>query len=377
MIDKIVLFPYYLTLKIRHAMYDHGFIKKRHHVDVPTVCLGNVTVGGTGKTPHTELILRTLLESEVWGAKSLAVLSRGYKRSSKGFQQVPVDGSAKVYGDEPLQIKKKFPVVTVAVDKDRIEGCNFLSHPETLHSSKKGRKCIDKDVQKADLVLLDDAFQYRRLQADVNIVLVDYNRPTFKDMLLPMGSLRDLPERIQKADIIIVSKCPHYLSDWEKSSFVDALGLKNYSAEKCTAENKKHVTQGVFFTTIDYQQPLPVFPTADPRYVYSKKLILFSGIADDTTLRCFLSDKYRIIKRFSFPDHHTYSKGDVKSIASFSKVNSIAAVATTEKDAQRVLDCTNVPNHLQERLFYVPIQVGFLSDEDKEMFRTMLISLIP
>lgn len=377
MIDKILLFPYYLALKLRHAMYDHGFIKKTRRVDVPTLCLGNVTVGGTGKTPHTELILRTLLESDEWGARSLSVLSRGYKRKSRGFQQVTLDGQARVFGDEPVQIKRKFPVVTVAVDKDRIEACSFLSHPESLLNSKKGRKCIDKDIRKADLVVLDDAFQYRKLQPDVSMVLVDYNRPIFKDSLMPFGKLRDLPERIRRADVIIVSKCPLYMSDWEKSSFASALGLKNYSAGECSAENECRRKQSIFFTTIGYLQPKPVFPEADPRYVYSKKLILFSGIADDSTLRRFLSDKYKIIKRFCFPDHHGYSRADILGIASCLKQNSIAAVATTEKDAQRIRDCKNVPRVLRERLFYVPIEVGFLSEEDKSCFKSTLISLLP
>ena len=118
-------------------------------------------MGGTGKTPHTEMLIRTLLNDENWGRKNLAVLSRGYKRKTKGFQQVTADGSALAYGDEPLQIKKKFPGITVAVDKSRIEGCDFLIHPEKLQTSKKARKCIDKNLQAADLIILDDAYQHR------------------------------------------------------------------------------------------------------------------------------------------------------------------------------------------------------------------------
>ena len=132
MIDKILLFPYWITLKIRHFMFNHG-LRKVRRADVPTICVGNVTVGGTGKTPHTEMLLRTLLQDPSWGQKNIAVLSRGYKRKSKGFQQVTVDGTAAEYGDEPLQIKTKFPEVTVAVDKSRIQGCDFLCHPEKLH----------------------------------------------------------------------------------------------------------------------------------------------------------------------------------------------------------------------------------------------------
>ena len=115
MIDKILLFPYWAALKIRHFMFDHG-LRKVRSADVPTICVGNVTVGGTGKTPHTEMLLRTLLQDSVWADKNIAVLSRGYKRKTRGFQQVTAEGTAREYGDEPMQIKKKFPFITVAVD---------------------------------------------------------------------------------------------------------------------------------------------------------------------------------------------------------------------------------------------------------------------
>ncbi|MBR2127698.1 MAG: tetraacyldisaccharide 4'-kinase, partial [Bacteroidales bacterium] len=152
MIDKILLFPYWLTLKVRHFMYDHG-MRKVHVPDVPTICVGNITVGGTGKTPHTEMLIRTLAHDVDRGAKNIAVLSRGYKRKTRGFQQVVADGTAKEYGDEPLQIKRKFPFITVAVDKSRREGCDFLADPEKVMTSKKARKCRHKEFPKADLVI--------------------------------------------------------------------------------------------------------------------------------------------------------------------------------------------------------------------------------
>ena len=204
MIDKILLFPYWLTLKIRHLLFDNGY-RKVYTPEVPSICIGNITVGGTGKTPHTEMIVRTLLEDELWQDKNIAVLSRGYKRRSKGFQQVVADGRAIDYGDEPLQIKKKFPSVTVTVDKSRKQGCMFLTNPESVKTSKKGKRCIHKDFPKADLILLDDAYQHRQVKAGASIVLVDYSRPIFKDHLMPLGRLRDLRERIAAADIIIVS----------------------------------------------------------------------------------------------------------------------------------------------------------------------------
>lgn len=357
MIDKILLFPYWLTLKIRHFMYDHG-MKKVHTADVPTICVGNVTVGGTGKTPHTEMIIRTLTQDVDWGARNIAVLSRGYKRKTKGFQQVVADGTAKEYGDEPLQIKRKFPFITVAVDKSRKEGCDFLCHPEKLQTSKKARKCRHKDFPKADLIILDDAFQHRSLKPTVSILLVDYNRPVFKDHLMPLGKLRDLPERIQAADIIIVSKCPTYLDAWERSKWTEALGIRK--------------NQHIFFTTIGYDNSQAVFPEGDPRYIYTQRLILFSGIANDTPLRNYLSSNYKIVRHFDFPDHHKFSRADIGTISSAANAFPTSVVMTTEKDCQRIRDCKNIPDNLKQRMFYAPIKVNFFSDQEQETFASTL-----
>ena len=343
-------------------MYDHG-LKKVHTTDVPTICVGNVTVGGTGKTPHTEMLLRTLLQGVDWGAKNISVLSRGYKRKTKGFQQVVAEGTAKEFGDEPLQIKRKFPFITVAVDKSRKEGCDFLCNPDLVHTSKKARKCIHKDFPKADLIILDDAFQHRALKPTVSIVLVDYNRPTFKDHLMPLGKLRDLPERIKAADIIIVSKCPTYLDAWEKSKWTEALGIRN--------------DQHIFFTSIGYDHSQAVFPEeGDPRYLYTQRLILFSGIANDKPLRNYLSGDYKIVRHFDFPDHHKFTKADISSINSAARAFPTSVVMTTEKDCQRIRDCKTIPDNLKQRMFYAPIKVNFFSDEEQEAFASTLNSYL-
>ena len=373
MIDKILLSPYYLVLKIRHAMYNKGFIFKSHEAEVPTICIGNITAGGTGKTPHTEMLLRTLQQSDDWGFRNIAVLSRGYKRKSKRFQQVSRDGTASFYGDEPLQIKKKFPAITVAVDKNRVEGCRFLCHPDQLETSKKARKCINKEMSPSELIVLDDAFQYRKLKASYNIVLVDYNRPLNKDMLIPLGHLRDLPSRLRMADAVIITKCPHYMEDSDRAEFLEKMGYHDFDPALCEAVNKKGGKQKVFFTCINYQPLVQIYEEGDTRYIYSKKLILFSGIAKDTPLRQFLSDKYKIVKRFKFADHHTYSGSDVRTIEASTKVNPTAVVATTEKDAQRLVDCKKVTPRLKERLFQIPIETAFLSEIEEAVFTSSLI----
>lgn len=370
MIDKILLFPYWLILKFRHFMYDCG-LKKVHRTEVPSICIGNITVGGTGKTPHTEMLIRTLLEEEKWRDKNIAVLSRGYKRSTKGFQQVPADGMAKEYGDEPLQIKKKFPSITVAVDRSRAEGCRFLADPQKLYTSKKAKRCINKDMPKADLIILDDAFQHRAIKADATIVLVDYNRPIFNDHLMPLGRLRDLPERISKADIIIVSKCPPSLNAWQKGKWAEALGLSGYDPGKCSGLRKGKI-QHLFFTTIAYDTPGPIYPEGDARYLYAKRLVLFSGIANDLPLKHYLSSNYTIVRHFNFPDHHRFTRSDIRTIADAAEEYPTSVVMTTEKDCQRVRDCGRIPGNLKMRLFYTPIKTEFLPEEEKRLFISAL-----
>ena len=367
MIDKILLFPYWLTLKLRHFFYDSG-LKKVSKADVPTICIGNITVGGTGKTPHTEMLLRTLLQDEEWGGKNIAVLSRGYKRKTKGFQQVTSDGSAIAYGDEPLQIKKKFPAVTVAVDSSRVEGCDFLVYPEKLETSKKGRKCIDENLAASDLIILDDAFQHRALKPTLSIVLVDYNRPVFNDHLLPFGKLRDLPGRIAAADIVIVSKCPNEVNAWDKCTWAENLGIRNFDASSCSGTRRNGKKQHLFFSTITYDTAEAIFPEGNPRYIYTNRLILFSGIANDAPLLSYLSSDYKIVRHFRFPDHHKFSKGDMNTIASAAREFPTAVIMTTEKDCQRVRDCHKIKEELKQRMFYSPIKTVFLTENEQENF---------
>lgn len=357
MLDRIVLFPYYFALRFRNEYYRNRGQKS----EVPTICLGNITVGGTGKTPHTEMILDILQQSDEWGGRNIAVLSRGYKRKSKGFQMVGYNGPASEYGDEPLQIKRKFPAVSVAVDRNRVEGCDLLVHPEKVQSGKYKDKVHFPDFPAADIIVLDDAFQYRKLRPDVNIVLVDYSRPIDEDRLLPLGNLRDLRERISEADIVIVSKCPRAMDPEEKKSWADRLGV---------AEEK------MFFTYIKYSGIIPMYDSADRHYVYSKKAIMFTGIARDTAMQNYLSGIYKILQKFSFGDHHKYSKGDFHSMLAVVKKYPAAALITTEKDAMRAYDFQGVPEMLKERMFYLPIQVDFLEYGDRERFTSRLLKSI-
>ena len=373
MIDKILLFPYYLWLQARNARYAKG--RHSRSAEVPTICVGNVTAGGTGKTPHVEMILRMLLESDEWGARNIAVLSRGYKRSSRGFQQVSRESNSRLAGDEPLQIKRKFPSVTVAVDKDRIEGCDLLCHPEKMADRKVARSCRNREWNPADLIVLDDAFQYRKLKASLNIVLVDYNRPPHKDKLLPLGRLRDLPSRLEEADILIITKCPYQLEDAEKGEFLHEMGFNSFDPAHCDAVGPRGRHLMVLFSCTRYLSVSPMYAASDPRYIYSKRVIVFSAIANDTPLRYYLSDTYKIAARFAFPDHHRFTDGAFRKILREVDSCPTAAVLTTEKDAQRVLDIHTIPERLRDRMFYIPIESAFLSEQETALVQARLRAL--
>lgn len=360
MIDKYLLFPYWAILKLRDRLYRTGR-KKSVPAEVPTICVGNIAVGGTGKTPHTEMIIRMLMETEEWGGRHIAVLSRGYKRESKGFQQVTEGGSASMYGDEPLQIKKHFPSVTVAVCEDRILGCRFLCHPEELQTKRDGRKCWDKNFPPADIIILDDAFQYRKLSPSLSIVLVEYSRPLGKDHLLPVGHLRDLPERIKDADVVIATKCQPEIDAGEKEAWEKSLG---YALDKSR--------QTLLFSTVHYDELQPVCKDSDAHYRYAKKAVLFTGIANDRRLRLHLSDSYKIVRHYRFGDHHKFTWSDCHRLLQTAKKFPTAAFITTEKDVQRVLDFAGFPSEVKRRLLAAPVRVGFTSEEESLTFRNML-----
>ena len=375
MIDNVLLFPYYLTLKIRHFLYDRG-IRKSTGADVPAVCIGNITVGGTGKTPHTEMVVRTLLSLPGFEGKHIAVLSRGYKRKSKGFQQVMTDSTADFAGDEPLQIKCKFPSVTVAVDVKRVEGCDFLCHPEKLAASKKGRKCLDRDFPAADIIVLDDAFQHRALKPDLSVLLIDFHRPVADDHLMPLGRLRDLKERTSAADVIIITKCPSFMDENEKDQWLDSLGIRDFDYRTRQGRNSRSgKTQTVLFSTIRYGDAMPVFEDADPRYVYAKRAVLFSGIANDMPLRSYLAGRYSIAGHLQFGDHHRFTTGDLRSIGAEAGKEPTAMLATTEKDSQRLKGMKKVPEALKKRMFQIPIEAVFLTEEEKSVFQDIIANL--
>ncbi|MEN6617974.1 MAG: tetraacyldisaccharide 4'-kinase, partial [Rikenellaceae bacterium] len=284
-VNKLLLFPLYYTLKFRHFLFDKGIFESKKF-DIPIISIGNISMGGTGKTPHTEFLIKELLPKY-----KVAVLSRGYGRKTRGFRLVEVNDKVSEVGDEPLQMKKKFADVIVAVCEKRVKGV------ETL--------LVLPPEQRPTVILLDDAFQHRWISPKTNIVLVDYSMPLDKEFLFPIGRLRDLPEQIQRADIIIVTKCPDEISPEDRFEWGKNLRLSS--------------KQKLLFSNISYGEPDSIFEGADRRYIYSKFAILITAIANPLPLIYHLLSNYRIIGRLEFRDHHNFTSSEVSKINRLAK----------------------------------------------------------
>lgn len=334
-IGNIFAFPYALGLWARNKAYDKGWLKSVKFDHVSIISIGNIAVGGTGKTPHVEMFIRHLLEN----AYRVAVISRGYGRKNPGTSRfVETNSRVEDVGDEPLQIKRKFPQIKVIVDKDRVRAVNMLL------SLPFG------DVP--EVILLDDGMQYRRLATTRQITLINYNRPIFKDCLMPLGRLRDLPSQLKRADTVIITKCPPYMTSEEK--------------EELKSLNRIAPEQKVYFTTVQYFDPVAVFEQGNNRYMYSHEAILFTGIANSDQLRHHVSARYPRNFHIEFGDHHVFTDKDIKQIEKFADKHPQAIVLTTEKDSQRIRRNPLVSERLRERMFYIPIEVELVEDENPE-----------
>ena len=331
--SKIVLFPYWLTLKLRHRLYDKGKCKS-YAFEVPVIGVGNVAVGGTGKTPMAEYLVDALSNG-----RRVAVLSMGYKRRSRGFRIVECDSTAEAAGDEPLQVKRKFPQITVAVDRNRKRGIETLL---TLPNPP-------------ELIILDDAFQRREIRPQKSLLLIDSERPAAGDELLPLGRLRDLPEQISRADAVVFTKCPEWLDESDR--------------ERLRTENRIAPGQRVFFTRMDYGEPRAVFEgIGNNRYIYAKEAILITGIAHPKSLISSLMGRYWQVYTETFPDHHYFTRADIRSLWRAACNYPLSVLMTTEKDAQRLLHNRYIPDAMKERLFYVPVRTAFLTAAEEQSF---------
>ncbi len=330
--------PFYWVTRIRNYAFDRGHLKESIF-NLPIICVGNITVGGTGKTPHTEYLVRLLKEH-----KKVAVLSRGYGRKTKGYLRADANSSMEEIGDEPFQIKRKFQEITVAVDEKRVEGIDRLLAEET-----------------PNVIILDDAYQHRYVKAGMNILLIDYSHPIWNDCLLPFGRLREDARGSLRADIAIITKCPNEISKEQQNLYKKML------------ETKKGVP--IFFSTMKYGDIYSLFPQychymAD--ITKGAKVLLLTGIAKPDPLKMELSRRGADVILMQYADHHNFSKQELENISmTFEKMKGTKCIITTEKDASRLIGRNDIPQNIMENIFVLPIEVTFLNDEQK-MFNQII-----
>ena len=327
----LLLFPfsvlYDVATRFRNHLYNVGY-KRSFEFETNVIAVGNLSVGGTGKSPMIEYLIR-LLHNKY----QVATLSRGYGRKTRGFILAGDTDNANTIGDEPFQFYRKFKDnIKVAVGEERALAIPFLL-------------VEDEGVE---VILLDDAYQHRSVKPGLNILLTDYNRPFYEDMILPAGRLRESRKGAGRADVIVVTKCPMDLSDVEMDRIKVRLKDTNEMAS-------------VFFAGIRYSEPLPVSGNGK----MGEELYLFTGVANPGNLRQYLSDNYRLVGEKVFADHHRYSEKDIQDIlksAGEVSTGDEVSLVTTEKDMVKLLS-KELNNLLQgHSVFYIPIETCFLKD---------------
>lgn len=328
---RYLLLPFSLiyatVIFVRNFFYDAGIFSSTSF-DFPVIVVGNLRVGGTGKTPMVEYLVRRLNDR-----RKLAVLSRGYGRKTRNFILADTDSSAKTIGDEPRQIKQKFPDISVAVDRDRVSGI----------------KQLRASMPDLDAVLLDDAFQHRKVRAGLNIMLTAYNRFYCDDFILPVGRLRETASSAKRAHIIVVTKCPVVMGKTEQRALTERISPKEH--------------QHVCYAYEHYGKLKSVFGQEqfDQKSLRGKRIVLVTGIANADRLKEFLERYNEVVEHLDYGDHHWYKETDIDNIISAAEKHSSSdtLVITTEKDVQRFVAFSSNQAFHSIPIFYIPIEICF------------------
>ena len=352
-LSKIILLPcskiYGVVTFMRNKFFDWGILKQ-HEFDVSIVVVGNLTVGGTGKTPHVEHIVDAMRHSH-----HVAVLSRGYKRKTKGFVLANPRSTPRDIGDEAYQIYHKFAgQVVIAVCEDRVKGINELLK-------------IDPMI---NLIVLDDAFQHRYVKPTVAILITEYGRPVYSDKLLPYGRLRESVRGMGRADIVITAKCPD--------------GIKQIDYRLVSKHLDLYPYQKLFFSRFAYQNLVPLFPDAVRTVPFldwmgqNDTILAVAGIGNPRPFIRYLKSFLPRVKVNVFPDHHYYKRKDIELIKN--RYNSMKGenriIITTEKDAVRLVCNPYFPHELKAVTFYLPVEVEFLNYSSNDDFATTLREML-
>lgn len=313
---------YAIVTELRNLLFRLNVLKSEQF-EVPVISIGNLNVGGTGKTPHVIYIANLLQENNL----KFAILSRGYGRKSNGFKWVEANSIAENVGDEPLEFKIQFPNSVVAVCEKRVIGVHKIL-----------------TEQKVDVILLDDAFQHQYIKPSLNILLTAFDKPYFNDFILPIGNLRELRKNNNRADIVIATKCPENLNKDKQLNFA------------------KHIdNQNIYFSSINYSKLNHIF-NQNPitlKELDEKRIVLITGIANPTPLLDFLNQRGKVIKHIKFNDHHNYSKADINDILTQKNYD---LIITTNKDAVK-LDKWNEIKTLP--LYSIQISAKIIEQSDR------------
>ena len=337
---------YSIIISIRNFCFEHKILKSKEF-DMPIISIGNISVGGTGKTPHTEYLLQMLKDDF-----SVAVLSRGYKRKSKGFRIVETSDTYLDAGDEPLQIKLKFPDAIVAVSNNRVVGIDKLRE-------------MYPDL---NLIILDDAFQHRKVTPGLSILLNNYNHPISEDYMLPLGMLREPRSSSLRSHIIIYSKCPHDIKPIERRILSKEIDMMPF--------------QYLYFSALKYLSLKPVFNKNIPEMEISELLefnvLVLSGIARSGNFTEYLESKTKTLKHLKYPDHYNFKKQDILKIQKiFSTIEEKKIIIVTEKDAVRLKNNEIFSDENRNKIYYIPIEIDLLgSDEENKQFKNQILSYV-
>lgn len=336
-VKKLLLLPlsllYILVVRVRHWLFDRSIIKSERFA-TPIVCVGNITVGGTGKSPMSEYLLSSLSPHH-----SVALLSRGYGRRTRGYREVNAMDSYAEVGDEPLQIKRKYPTAVVVVCEKRVEGARRIveSHPDV------------------ELIIMDDGFQHRHITPHLNIIMVDARRPISADYPLPLGSLRDTPRALRRTDIFVVTKCPETISQEQMARF---------RRELVTRPN-----QEILFSKIVNLSPLATYPEIAPQFDHTAPVIALSGIGNPAPFVEWIAGRYLIAQEMTFSDHHSYTTSDMERLTHALAEDSELCIITTEKDSVKFLANKNIPHIIKERLYYTPLRMEFIAGDPAQIIK--------
>lgn len=331
---KIILFPfsllYGLGVSIRNGLYSVKLLKAVKF-SVPIISIGNITIGGTGKTPHVEYLIR-LLQPYI----NVATMSRGYGRKTTGFRMVTRNSTVREVGDEPLQFKLKYPNIPVSVAENRALGI-----PQLLGQ-----------YPQVNAVILDDGFQHLSVKPHMNILLTTFKKPYYKDFLMPSGRLREWSSGAMRATAVIVTKCPSDITDEEREVITRELELKE--------------SQALFFSTLDYGLPYSFFnPQERVSLDTLEGAVVLSAIADSEYMEDYVTEHVEYSMIMSYADHHDFSSTDIsRVIENYQSIKgSRKVVLTTEKDAVRLLPFRDVFIENKVPVFLLPIQVRFIFND--------------